>query len=217
MRPQGCTLRATVGRRRGFPRATGRGEIGRANLFFRLLWHALAGRRRPPVDILGACRTPFRVWSTDLDVLRHVNNGVYLSIMDLARVDLVRRAGLAPALRERGWYPVVAAQTIQFRRSLTLLQRFVIETRVLGWDDRAFLLEQRFLRRGRDGAEEVVAIAAVRGAFLARGGGGVAPAALLDLAGHREPSPALPDWVARWNETQLALRSALRGEGATTA
>ena len=110
------------------------------NLFLRLIWLAVAGRFRRAVSALGPCRTPFRVWPSDLDVLRHVNNGVYFSLMDVARVDLIRRAGLFGKLRERGWYPVALAETIQFRRSLTLFQRFDIVTRVLGWDEMALLI-----------------------------------------------------------------------------
>jgi acyl-CoA thioesterase FadM len=105
------------------------------NLLFRLLWLALVVGRRAPVPALGPCRTPFRVMPTDLDVLLHVNNGVYLSLMDLARVDLMRRAGLLRHLRANGWYPVVAAETIQFRRSLRSFERFDIVSRVLTWDE----------------------------------------------------------------------------------
>jgi acyl-CoA thioesterase FadM len=150
------------------------------------------------VPVLGPCRTPFRVWPTDLDVLRHVNNGVYFSIMDVARVDLMRRAGLWRPLLARGWYPVAVAATIQFRRSLTLFQSFEIVTSVLAWDDKAFLLEQRFERGG-----ETVAIAYVRARFLAKGGGRVAPADLLALAGLAPDSPPArppPEAAARWNE-----------------
>ena len=50
---------------------------------------------------------------------------------------------------------VVVAETILFRRSLTLFQRFEIETRIVGWDERAFLLEQRFLRPMPDEAGKV--------------------------------------------------------------
>lgn len=63
------------------------------NLILRLLALPLLSRRRSKTSPLGPCRTPFRVWPTDLDILRHVNNGVYLSLMDLARVDLLSRAG----------------------------------------------------------------------------------------------------------------------------
>jgi len=164
------------------------------NHFFRLLWLAVVLRFRARVPVMGPCRTPFRVLPTDLDVLRHVNNGVYLSLMDLGRVDLMGRAGLAAPIRRRGWYPVVVAETIQFRRSLTLFERFTIVTAVLGWDDKAFLLEQRFERRG-----ETIAVALVRARFLARAGGNVAPAEVLALAGDPPHPPAIPEHAARWN------------------
>src|SRR5687768_11216133 len=153
------------------------------NLFFRLIWLAIAGRFRSRVGVLGPCRTPFRVLPTDLDVLRHVNNGVYLSLMDLARVDLMTRAGLAKRIAAKGWYPVVVAETIQFRRSLTLFEKFWIETRVLGWDEKAFVLEQRFVR-----GSEPIAAALVRARFLARGGGPVMPEEVLTV-GDEIPDP----------------------------
>jgi len=167
------------------------------NLWLRLLWLLLAGPRRSSVPPFGPCRTPFRVWPTDLDVLRHVNNGVYLSMMDLARVDLMSRAGLAHKLRQQGWYPVVVAQTIRFRRSLTLFQAFTIETRVLGWDEKAFVLEQRFER-----GPELLANAVVRARFLSRTGDRISPREVLALAGEYGASPPLATEVARWNADQ---------------
>ena len=178
------------------------------NLFLRLLWQAVASRFRPRCPPLGPCRTHFIVWPTDLDVLRHVNNGVYLSIMDLGRVDLLRRAGLFARIMANGWYPVVTGETIQFLRSLELFDRFTIETRVLGWDEKYILLEQRFERRG-----EPIAIAAVAGRFLARGGGTVSPADVVGLVERGITSPPLPDWVARWHAEQLAWRERVRRVG----
>ncbi len=165
------------------------------NLFFRLIWLAIVARFRTSAPVLGPCRTPFRVLPTDLDVLRHMNNGVYFSLMDLARVDLMLRSGLFAKLRARGWYPVATAETIQFRRSLKLFERFDIVTRVVTWDDRAIVTEQRFERRG-----EVVARALVRARFLQRGGGTVPTAELLDIAGVDASSPPVPPIAAdaRW-------------------
>ena len=171
------------------------------NLFFRLLWQAIAARRRAPVPVLGPCRTPFRVLPTDLDVLRHVNNGVYLSLMDVARVDLMQRAGLAGPLRAQGWYPVVVAESIQFRRSLGLFQRFEIETRVLGWDEKAFVVEQTFFR-----GDEAIAVALVRARFLARGGGSVAPDTIVRLVNPDIPQPQMSPDVARWNADHATWR-----------
>ncbi|MGK7312928.1 MAG: acyl-CoA thioesterase [Candidatus Longimicrobiales bacterium M2_2A_002] len=170
------------------------------NLFCRLLWLRLAGRFRPRSDLLGPIRTPFRVWPTDLDVLRHVNNGVYLSLLDVARMDLLNRAGLASTLKERGWFPVVTAESIGFNRSLELFQRFDVETRILGWDDLAFYLHQSFIRD-----DDIIASALVVGRFLRREGGSVPAPEVAALAGLTE-SPPIPGWATRLGADQERLR-----------
>jgi acyl-CoA thioesterase FadM len=165
------------------------------NLFLRLLLLLLTTSFRPRCEVLGPSRKRFIVWPPDLDVLFHVNNGVYLSMLDVARVDLMLRSGLGRRLRGTGIYPVVAAQTIRYRRSLQLFQTFEVETKVIGWDEKAFIIRHHFLRRG-----EVVAEAVVRSRFLKRQGGTVSSRELLDLIGHADPSPQLPAWVAAWND-----------------
>ena len=169
------------------------------NLFLRLLWTRLVSRFRKPCSVFGPVRTPFRVWPTDLDVLRHVNNGVYFSLLDLARIDLLIRSGLAPGIEREGWYPVVAAETIRFRRSLTVFQRFDVETVVLGRDEKAIYVHQRVLR-----GDDEIASAVVAARFLRREGGTVTPDQVLDLTGH-EAAPELPDWARRLSEAQLRL------------
>lgn len=169
------------------------------NLFFRLLLALLTYRLRPRCDVLGPARKRFVVWPPDLDVLFHVNNGVYLSMLDVARVDLMLRSGMAKVLRRRGFYPVVAAQTIRFRRSLQLFQVFYVETKVLGWDEKAVIVQHHFLRRG-----ELVAEAVVRARFLKRKGGTVSSAELMAAIGHAGVSPDLPAWIAAWNSENAA-------------
>jgi acyl-CoA thioesterase FadM len=170
------------------------------NLLFRLLWVLLVARFRPRCDPLGPVRTPFRVVPTDLDVLRHVNNGVYLSLLDIARLDLLIRSGLFRRVRARGWYPVVTSESIRFRRPLTLFEKFHVETRVLGWDDRSIYVDQRFVRRG-----DVIASALVVGRFL-HTGGSIPPARVLALTDtDLAESPPLPEWAARLGEAHQGL------------
>ena len=88
------------------------------NLFFRLLLLRLLVLRRPKLSIWDTATTPFRVVPTDLDVLGHMNNGKYLTLMDLGRLDLMLRSGLWRECVRRGWYPVVAGQTVTYQRSL---------------------------------------------------------------------------------------------------
>ena len=167
-------------------------------LLFRLVWVFLRHQRRARCDAFGPCSTPFVVLPSDLDVLLHVNNGVYLSMLDAARVDMMLRSGFAKLVRRAGYYPVVAAETIRFRRSLKLFERFRVDTRVLGWDDKAFVLEHRFMLR-----ETLAAEAVVRVRFLKRSGGGVDTAPLLELAGKAGiAAPELPEWIASWNLAQ---------------
>ncbi len=139
---------------------------------------------------------------TDLDILRHVNNGIYLSLLDLARTDLLIRSGLAPRVRRRRWVAVVTAESIRFRRSLTIFQRFHVESRVVGWDDRNIYVDQRFIR-----GDELIASALVAGRFLGPEGS-VPPAAVLALAGLEEKDrPAMPEWAERLAGAQQALAS----------
>jgi len=169
------------------------------NHIFRLAWLLLTSRFRPRISVAGPGRTAFRVWPTDLDVLMHVNNGVYLSLMDLGRVDLLLRSGMFRTIRARGWSPVVVAQTIQYRRSLKLLDRFEIETRVLAWDDKAILLSQEFIRP--DGG--VIATALVRGRFLSATGT-VPMSDLIAALGNPSPPGDVPAYAREWNAAQAS-------------
>ncbi len=146
------------------------------NHLFRFAWMLLTFWLRPAIDDTSKPSTlKMRVWPTDLDPLMHMNNGVYLSLLDLGRIDLMLRSGAFFKINRQGIYPVVASEAIRFRRSLTPLQKFEIHTRIAAWDDRYFYLRQDFKVRG-----EVYAEALVKGRFLRRNGGKVAPAELLE-------------------------------------
>ena len=118
--------------------------------------------------------------------------------MDLARVDLMNRAGLAKQVAAHNWYPVVVAETIRFRKSLELFDAFTIETRIVGWDEKAFLLEQKFFRRGVCMAEAVV-----RARFLKKAGGSVSTEDFLKLTQIKQTTPELPQWIKEWNQNQI--------------
>lgn len=166
--------------------------LGAVNLYGRLVLLFLRWRGREPLNLWDTAVTRFRVVPTDLDVLLHMNNGRYLTLMDLGRMDLMLRSGFWATVRARGWYPVVAGQTITYRRSLGLGQRFDLHTRVLGFDDRWIFLSQTF-RRG----ETVVAHAVVRARFLKESGGSVTHDELFGLVGDA-PELELPAWLADW-------------------
>ena len=167
------------------------------NLLLRLCLTFLLSWRRQRLHILDTCVTPFRVWPNDLDVLRHMTNGRYFAILDLGRVDLLLRSRVWQRVNAQGWYPVVTLETIRFRRSLHLWERYDVTTRVIGWDEKHVFLEQGFNRGG-----DQVALGVVRTRFLKRGGGSVSTNELLAWIGVTEPSPELPEWVAQWSRAE---------------
>jgi YbgC/YbaW family acyl-CoA thioester hydrolase len=171
-------------------------------MLFRTLLHWLFhGRLGPKLGFAEVSRSHFRVMPTDLDVLRHVNNGVYLSIMDVARFDMLRRNGVMVILHNRDWYPVVVSETISFRKSLQLWQKFTIESKMLGFDAQAVFLEQRFVRPGVDGAPEIYARAVVRARFLKKTGGVVPIEDAAEAAGVHLSDFTVSDELLAWAET----------------
>lgn len=116
-----------------------------------------------------------RVFPTDLDILWHVNNGIYFSMMDYGRWDMVFRNGIYDMCDKNGWYPVVAGETIKFKKSLQLWDKFTIETQNVGFDERYFYIKQDFMRSG-----ELMASGFVKVRFLKKKGGPVAPKEILD-------------------------------------
>ena len=166
------------------------------NLWLRLVWFFTVAWWRKPLGFLEECVTSFFCWPLDLDIYAHMNNARYLNLMDIGRADLVIRCGLWNKLKAHKYFLVVEAQTIRYRKSVQLGDRFVIKTQVVGWNDKSFFLTQTFVR-----GHDVVAEALVKGRVLRRARGTVPPAEVLKLAGAEgAESPALNAFVAAWEE-----------------
>jgi acyl-CoA thioesterase FadM len=164
------------------------------NLYLRLLKLLL---RLPFVRrkaLLDAGRLAFRVWPNDCDINLHLNNGRYLTFMDLGRVHLLAQIGMLGELWRRRWTPVLSAAEISFIRPIAPLQKFDLVTRLLTWDDKYFYMEQRFVAGGR-----LCAVALVKGLFLHRHERVESRAVLAAL--HVDlPAPDMPQVVRHWND-----------------
>lgn len=130
------------------------------NLWVRLVWSFFRAHFGKKIGFQEESKISFMVLPNDLDVYRHMNNSRYLALMDLGRMDLVWRSPLGRAAQQHGWFPIVAAIDIQYKKSLKLFQPFSLHTRIISWDEKWFFLEQRFQRKGK-----VMAIATVKGLF----------------------------------------------------
>ena len=166
------------------------------NLILRMFSTLIRTLFRSRIDPLDVSVVNFRVWPNDLDFNGHMNNGRYLTIMDLGRLDFIFRAGLGRYILGRKWMPLVASAKIRFRRSLAPLQKYQLHTRLLCWDDKWFIVEQRFMVN-----ERAVAIAYVKGLFRSSKGN-VPPADVLMAVGHTQESPPFPEYIRLWMEAE---------------
>lgn len=181
------------------------------NLILRLIKVMIAARFGAALGVLDLSVVRLRVWPNDLDFNLHMNNGRYLTLMDLGRIDLMARNGSLKVFRRLRWMPVVAAQTITFRRSLKLFQRFELHTRVVCWDEDFVYMEQTFVTEGR-----LAALALVRAAFV-EAGRKLSSAEVLEAIGIQRRSPAMPSGIKAWTAVEDWHREARSAAGRQAA
>jgi acyl-CoA thioesterase FadM len=160
----------------------------------------------PRIDIFTTTRVSLRVWPNDLDLNLHVNNGRYLTLADIGRLDWFVRTGALGIARQHKAFPVVGDAIAKFRRDLKAFQSFEIHTRLLGWDHKWGYIEHRFLRHDR-----VIGVVMIRGVFKGPGGP-IDPGVLLTGLSHSAPSPQMPEWTTHFEQSSELLSALLREE-----
>lgn len=138
------------------------------HMILRTLLVFLTKNGLPKAGAFDETEITMRVLPVDLDLLMHVNNGVYFSYMDFGRWDMIFRNGSYVLAKKNGWYSVVAGEAIKFKRSLKLWDKFTLKTRIVGHDDKYFFIEQKFVMKGQEMAKGLVKVR-----FLKRAGGTV--------------------------------------------
>lgn len=115
------------------------------NLYFRLLYVLLISLFRPKLPAgVATSQLNMVVMPNDLDVNFHVNNGRYLTLCDLNRVDLFIRSGLLSTMKRYGWMPIIADHTMTYRRPLKLFRCFSMTMDLTHWDEKYFYMSHRF-------------------------------------------------------------------------
>jgi len=144
---------------------------------------------RGPLALANTSRVRLRVLPNDLDLNLHMNNGRYLTVMDLGRIDFLTRAGSPLVFLRNRWRPLIGGTIIRYRFSLRAFERFEVATRILYWDEKWFYFEQRV-----ENTEGVAAIALSK-ALVRDPTGIVSPDAVLRavgiIASRPDPTPAI--------------------------
>lgn len=154
------------------------------HVIFRTILILLKARRRSRVSLWESTDITLRALPTDVDFLMHINNGQYFTLFDLGRYDLMVRSGFWKASRAKGWYPVVQAEQITFRKAVNFWTKFQIHTKLIGVDAKCFYVEHRVVVDG-----EIYVRAHVAGRLMGPDGP-LDPQEILGLAaeiGHQAP------------------------------
>jgi acyl-CoA thioesterase FadM len=158
------------------------------NLFLRIVLVWLKSRWKPPRDVLDEVVTDFSVWPTDQDMFRHMTNSRYFSLTDVCIIDYMLQTRVWPILSRRGWLPIVVYEDMAFRRMLRWPQRFLVRTRLAGWDEARVILTHVFVRADGETTAEGVTISR----FVARGGERIDTARVVEALGITAASPTPP-------------------------
>lgn len=112
-------------------------------LFGRMIPAVVRGLKQPQLPASQSVSTRFRILPHDIDLNMHLNNGRYLQLIDVNRMEFLIRTGVARVILDRRWKAVLGSTAIQFRRELRLWEQAVATTQLVGWDTRWVYLEHR--------------------------------------------------------------------------
>ncbi|MCL1142782.1 thioesterase family protein [Shewanella gaetbuli] len=165
------------------------------NLYFRLVWLFLWRIRHcKGIGFLDSSKIDYRVLPLDCDINMHMTNSRYPAFMDLARTYMIADMGLMKKFLKMKWMPIVNASEFTYIRDIKPFEKFEIETKVVGWDEKYFYIEQRFTT-----ARGLHCIVHVRGVFVCKGKQ-VPIATLVKEAGYHGDTPELPPEIVKWKQ-----------------
>lgn len=135
-------------------------------------------------------------WPWDLDLWNELNNGRTLTLYDMGRLPLAKRAGLIEGLRENGWGLTMAGASVRYRRRVRGFSRIEMRSRLVCWDDKFMYLEQSMRVRG-EAVSHILYRSAVTGT-----GGIVSPSEVIAALNVDVDTPIIPDWIKAWIEAE---------------
>jgi acyl-CoA thioesterase FadM len=170
------------------------------NLYLRLVWALLRAWRLPRIAAGDSIERRLRVWPGDLDINGHMNNGRYLTIIDLMLVEYFVRSGFARVMLQAGWRPMSGGAVITYRKGLLPGQRYRLRFCLAAADGSWNFMRFEFLRD--DGT--LCAAGYMKGAAVGRRGLVPNAESYARMGQVFEPR-ALPEAVQHWLAAEAAV------------
>tara|TARA_B100000768_G_scaffold152249_1_gene147826 strand:+ start:529 stop:1050 length:522 start_codon:yes stop_codon:yes gene_type:complete len=133
----------------------------------------------------------------DIDLFMELNNGRYVTLLDLGRFSLGARVNMASLLKKNKWSLTIVGTYNEYRYRLRLFQRFILKTKIIGYDEKWFYFFQKVERQGKTHMASVVKFAYTSKKGL------VLPKEVITAMGIKYDPDSLPSWIKELTEHQL--------------
>ena len=174
------------------------------NLYFRLVWIIIRSYFKPRIDFSGKIVLRLRILPNDLDINGHLNNGRYLTILDLGSIDLFLRSGIFFRVIRNHFRPMIGGLLVTYRKGLSLFERYTLTMQIKAWDDKWNYFKFEFKKL--DG--QLSAAGYFKGALVSKNGF-VQNAVADEIFNYKRGSRVLPPAVVNWIQAENHISEAI--------
>jgi len=138
-----------------------------------------------------------RVLPQDIDLFMELNNGRYVTLLDLGRFSYGAKVNMSRFLKKNNWSLTIVGTYNEYRHRLRLFQKFVLETKIIGYDENWFYFFQKIQRNGKTHMASVVKFS-----YTSRSGL-VIPKDVIKAMGIKYEPNELPNWIKELTKHQI--------------
>jgi len=104
--------------------------------YLRLARVLISSRMKPKLDFFSkeSDVIPLMVWPQDIDPFLELNNGRYVTLLDLGRYGFGTRVDINTFLKKNQWSLTITGTYNEYRHRLRLFQKFELKTKIIGYD-----------------------------------------------------------------------------------
>ena len=167
--------------------------------YFRLIRVVITKSFRPKVNFhtQGEDSINLMVLPQDIDPFMELNNGRYVTLLDLGRFGYSVNVNIKKFLKENQWSMTITGTYNNYRHRLRLFQRFQLKTRLMGYDEKWFYFFQKAVKNDKTYMASVV-----RFSFTSKNGI-VFPKEVIKAMGEQYDPNKLDGWVQELSKHQL--------------
>ena len=133
----------------------------------------------------------------DIDPFMELNNGRYVTLLDLGRFGYGSKINMGKFLKTNKWSLTIVGTYNEYRHRLRLFQKFKLKTKIIGYDKNWFYFFQKIERNNKTHMASVVKFA-----FTSKNGI-VKPSDVVPKMGGEYDPDLLPEWIEEISKHQL--------------